>query len=119
MDKKDKYYEDALEIDDYLEDSNETTLINTTVLVETLNKSVGNGKDLKGLHDDLVTQNKLIPLTGQDYLKSLEINGWYGNSINYSDCTIINTMMNLGITTIVSFDGDFDKINGYNVISSI
>ena len=35
IDKKDFYHQDALEIREFLEESNETTVINTTVLVET------------------------------------------------------------------------------------
>ena len=44
-------------------------------------------------------------------------NEWFGNSINFNDFTIINTMMALGIEKIVSFDSDFKKIDNYKVIS--
>lgn len=40
MDKKDVHHKDALEIQEFLNNWNETTVINTTVLVETLNRSV-------------------------------------------------------------------------------
>ena len=49
MDSKDKNHKDALKIEDYLIDSNEKTVINTTVLVETLNWSVGTRDDVKKL----------------------------------------------------------------------
>ena len=74
---------------------------------------------MKDLYDDLYSDNLVIPLNDEDYLESLVINGWYGNSINYSDCTIIRTMMEHDIKTIVSFDGGFNKISRYEVISSI
>lgn len=118
MDKKDIHHQDSLKIKEYLDDSHETTVINTTVLVETLNKSFRKD-NVKELYDDLHAKNRVIPLTNKDYLKSIEINGWFENSINYGDCTIINTMINLGIRQIVSFDSDFEKINAFNVISSV
>ena len=89
------------------------------VLVETLNRSVGKKDDVKQLWDDLHVNNIVIQLSDEDYLKSLEINGWFNNSINYSDCTIIQTMMSMGINRIVSFDGGFKKIGKYDVISAI
>ena len=98
---------------------NESTVINTTVLVETLNRTVGTQEVVKQLHDNLRAENMVIQLTDEDYLDSLKINGWLDNSINYSDCTIIKTMMTMGITKIVTFDNDFEKINGFNVISKI
>ena len=119
FDKNDVHHQDALKINEFLDALNETTVINTTVLVETLNWSVGTNDDLNELYDNLHAENNVIQLTDNDYSKSLEINGWYGNSINYSDCTIINTMINMGIRSIVSFDNDFKKIKALNVISSI
>jgi predicted nucleic acid-binding protein len=98
---------------------NETTVINTTVLVETLNRSVKIGDNLRNLYDGMYDENMVVQLTDRDYLKSLEINAWFGNSINYSDCTIINTMMAMGITRIVSFDDGFKKAGQYDVISCI
>lgn len=119
MDDTDLHHDDALRIENYIDDFNENTVINTTVLVETLNWSVGTDDNVEYLYNDLNSQNHVVQLTDEDYLKSVMINGWYGNSINYSDCTIITTMMNMGIHRIVSFDGDFKKIKGYQVISSI
>ena len=118
MDKKDKHHKKSIKIREKIIDLNETTVINTTVMIETLNKTVGSGKNIQKTYDNICAENKVIPLTKQDYLKSLDINGWYGNTLNYSDCTIVKTMMNLGITRIVSFDGCFKKIGKYEVIST-
>ncbi len=118
IDEKDVHHETALNIKDYINSTNETTVINTTVLVETLNKTKGI-EDIKGIYDEINSENQIIHLTREDYLKSLMINGWYMNSINYSDCTIVNTMMKLKIRKIVSFDRGFEKIKGYHVISNI
>ena len=41
MDDTDLHHDDALRIEDYIDDFNENTVITTTVLVETLNWSVG------------------------------------------------------------------------------
>ena len=119
MDKTDDNHEEALKIQDFLEGENETCVINTTVVVETLNRAGGKKEDIENLYDSLEANHKVISLTKQDYLKSLEINGWYDNSINFSDCTIIKTMMDLQIHKIVSFDSDFTKIVSFHVISSI
>lgn len=119
MDNRDIHHEEALKIEEYIDDYNETTVINMTVLVDALNWSVGTNDDLNDLFDELCSKNDVIFLKNEDYYKALEINGWYGNSINYSDCTIINTMMDLGIKRIVSFDNSFKKINGYTVISAV
>ncbi|WP_462315860.1 type II toxin-antitoxin system VapC family toxin [Methanobrevibacter sp.] len=119
MDEKDDNHDDAMEIENYLNYSNEPTVVNTTVLVETLNRSAGSREDVKQLWNDIYLNNIVIQLSDEDYLKSLEINGWLNNSINYSDCTIIQTMMSVGINRIVSFDSGFEKIGRYQVISSM
>lgn len=116
MDSKDTHHKEALKIEEYLTDSNETTVINTTVLVETLNWSVGTDDTVKELYKDLHDENLLIHLTPEDYLNALELNAWLKNSLNYSDCTIFNTMINRGIHKIVSFDEGFRKINSLHVI---
>ncbi len=115
-DIKDYYHDESLKIKNYLTNSNETTVINTTVLVETLNRVTGSYDVVKQVHCELHSKNHVVQLTNDDYLNSLEINSWFGNSINYSDCTILNTMMAMGIDTIVSFDADFKKIDVLNVI---
>ena len=109
----------SLEIQDYINDSNELTVINTTVLVETLNRSVKTNTFAERMYRALKSRHCIVPLNKNDYLESLEINRWFGNSINYSDCTIIHTMMEMNITDIVTFDSDFEKVNGLNIISAI
>ena len=119
MDVKDDHHEDALKVKDYLDDINEITVINTTVLVEILNRTVGSPINVRSVYNNIHQDNEVIYLTYEDYLKSLDINNWYGNSINYSDCTILKTMMDMGINRIVSFDDDFKNIEGYDVISGM
>ncbi len=95
------------------------TVINTTVLVETLNRSVLTNMSTREIYNDLYYENQVIELTNGDYLESLRVNEFFGNSINYSDCTIINTMIKNGIRKIVTFDSDFMKVRGWNVIYSM
>lgn len=117
MDVNDSYHQMALGVRDFIEDFNERTVINTTVLVETLNWSVKTNTLANNIYDELKKENIIVNLTSDDYLRSLKINCWYGNSINFSDCTIINTMFSMGIIKIATFDDDFTKIKGFNVIS--
>ena len=116
---KDPYHDDALNIKDFLNRSNELTVLNTTVLVETLNWSVKANIFANLIYGQIISNNMIISLTREDYIKSLEINCWFGNSINYSDCTIVNTMLNMEIDKIVTFDDDFKKIDGFNIISEV
>ena len=71
------------------------------------------------MFDALKAQHKIIMLTNADYIESLDVNMWFGNSINFSDCTIINTMIKRDIQDIVTFDRDFEKVDGLHVIKSI
>lgn len=116
---KDSYHDDALNIKDFLNQSNELTVLKTTVLVETLNWSVKANIFANLIYGQIKSDNMIISLTRDDYIKSLEINCWFGNSINYNDCTIVNTMLDMKIDTIVTFDEDFKKIDGFNIISEV
>lgn len=58
MDSKDNNHDAALKIENYLKGSNETTVINTTGLVETLNWSVGTNDSVKEVYNGL--HNKIM-----------------------------------------------------------
>ena len=118
-DEKDSHHIEALKINEKINSLNEKTVINTTVLVETLNRTAKRDILANNVYDDLRSKHKIVSLTKQDYLKSLEINTWYGNSINFNDCTIINTMLIMNIQDIVTFDSDFKKIKGLNILTDI
>lgn len=117
--KTDPHHEESLKIKAYLANVNEPTVINTTVLIETLNGIEGSPEDVEKAYYLLHDENRVVLLTDEDYLKSIKVNNWFGNSINYNDCTIINTMFNLGMHRIVSFDSDFEKVRNLTVISKI
>ena len=115
--KKDIYSILSMNIRPFLE--KETKVTNITVLVEVLN-SVNRYNfhgNLNDLINYLVNTNIFDFLTAEDYQKAFELFNYYNKSINYSDCTILQSMQNHGITRIVSFDGDFDKVKGIERIS--
>lgn len=92
----------------------ETKVTNITVLLEVLN-SVDKYNflgDLEDLKNQLLNLNIFDFLTDEDYERAFELFKFYNRSLNFADCTILQTMQNHGITRIASFDSDFDKING-------
>ena len=56
-------------------------------------------------------------LDEKDYENAIDIYLNFNSSINYSDCTILSTMIENKINRIVTFDSDFNKIKGIEVIS--
>ena len=115
--KKDKYHGVSKNLANYLFD--EKKVINITVLQEVLNSLnfLNYPKDISSLIECMFSMDKTEYLTEADYLKAIELYKYYNRSINFSDCTILVTMQKYNITNIVSFDSDFDKINGINRIS--
>ena len=92
----------------------ETKVTNITVLLEVLN-SVDKYNflgDLEDLKNQLLNLNIFDFLTDEDYERAFELFKFYNRSLNFADCTILQTMQNHGITRIASFDSDFDKIKG-------
>ena len=104
------YYKSHL-LKPYLGDENK--IINNTVFNEVLNSVTSNNShyDLNHIKKLLLSFN-IDFLTSDDYLDSFDIFEYYNFSVNFSDCTILNTMQNYNINQIASFDSDFDKIKG-------
>ena len=112
----DQHHTKAVELKPYLK--NEKKLINNTVLVETLNsiKRTNHSIDTDEIVNSILKLDGIDFLTKNDYFKSLELFNYYNQSINYSDCTILYTMQQYSLNTIVSFDSDFDKVSTINRI---
>ena len=112
----DQHHTKAVELKPYLK--NEKKLINNTVLVETLNniKSTNHSIDTDEIVNSILKLDSIEFLTREDYFKSIELFNYYNQSINYSDCTMLYTMQQYSLNTIVSFDSDFDKVNTINRI---
>ena len=54
-------------------------------------------------------------LNSADYEDAIDLYLHFDSSINYSDCTILSTMFQNNINQILSFDSDFEKIDGISV----
>ena len=109
--KNDSLYYKSHLLKPYLGDENK--IINNTVFNEVLNSVTSNNShyDLNHIKKLLLSFN-IDFLTSDDYLDSFDIFEYYNFSVNFSDCTILNTMQNYNINQIDSFDSDFDKIKG-------
>ena len=110
--KNDSLYYKSHLLKSYLDDENK--IINNTVFNEVLNSVTSNNSnyDLNHIKKLLLSFN-IDFLTSDDYLDSFDIFEYYNFSVNFSDCTILNTMQNYNINQIASFDSDFDKIKIY------
>lgn len=114
--KNDDYNHFSKRIKPYLK--HETKVINTTVLVEVLNSIKQNNydNDVNELLACLENLDVYDFLAMKDYGESMRWFNYFGKSINFSDCTIVNSMIKHSITRIVSFDSDFDKISAFERI---
>ena len=108
----DDYHEKAHQLRSVID--RERKLINNTVLVEVLNSLKKNNHklELDEIMDTLLSLDKVVFLTDDDYDESFKLFKYYNLSVNYSDCTILKTMMDNNVSVVVSFDSDFDKIKG-------
>jgi len=96
----------------YIEE--EKTIINSTVLVEVLNrlKKSEYSQIRDNVIDLLYSMDHIHFLKPEDYNISLDYCKNYDFAVNYSDCTILKTIIDYNVDTIISFDTDFDKIKG-------
>ena len=93
--------------------------INSIVLNEVLNKlkkSYYNEKR-EQIISFLLNMDKIIFVSENDYKKAIKLYKKYDYSINYSDWLIILSMEKEGLTDILSFDNDFNKVKEINNIS--
>lgn len=113
--ENDNYNDKAIKLNKII--SNETTIINNTVLTEVLNSfNKYNVTQIESIINDLLTLN-IDYLTKNDYKKALKYYKYYNTSINFSDCTILVTMNKYKTNQVISFDSDFNKIKGIINIS--
>lgn len=112
----DQHHLKATELKPFLK--HEKKIINNTVLVETLNSinRTNHTLETESIINSILKIDKIDFLTKKEYFKSLELFNYYNQDINYSDCTMLYTMQANNVNKIVSFDNDFDKVNGINRI---
>ncbi len=109
----DNFHENAVGISQTI---NERKVINNTVLNETLNAFTGKGGKVgKELYDAIIEMFDIHYLNSADYEDAIDLYLHFDSSINYSDCTILSTMFQNNINQILSFDSDFEKIDGISV----
>ena len=112
--KSDVNHYKALELSDTI---NENKMINSTVLTETFNAFNGvGGKTGVSLYDNFKEMFDIDFLTLQDYDDAMDIYLAYDSSINFSDCIILKTMQKFNLSKIATFDSDFKKIKGLDII---
>lgn len=92
----------------------EAKVTNITVLVEVLNSIKPNNfkGNIREIIFHLLNLDEFDGLSADDYKSAMVLFRYYGGSVNYADCTILQSMQKYGITRIASFDSDFDKIKG-------
>ena len=113
--KTDPFHKKALQI---AEGIHEKKVINNVVLIETLNAFTSKGGKLgMELYQSITEMFEVKYLNESDYDEVIGLYLNFDSSINYSDCTILYTMMNNKINRIASFDSDFNKIKGITVIN--
>ena len=113
--ESDPLHEKALLISETI---HEKKVINNVVLSETLNAFTSKGGKLgKELYQGINEMFEIKYLNKSDYDDAIELYLNLDSSINYSDCTILLTMINNRINRIVSFDSDFTKIKGITVVN--
>jgi len=96
------------------ENINEYRVINNIVLSETLNgiRRYEKRVDINKIYTIINEVMDIKYLKKSDYEEAINIYSYYNGSINYSDCLILKTMQDNNINKILSYDDDFDKING-------
>lgn len=112
----DRYHDKAEDLKGIL--SNEVVVINNVVFNEVMNSlemtkyGPNYNVNLEELFDFLFNKVVFHHLSRKDYFNAYLMFKHYNQAINYSDFTILETMMKYSINKIVSFDSDFDKIKG-------
>ena len=114
MNVKAKKHDESLKLLEYID--NERTLINSTVILEIFNNLKKKRYEAKRLDiiDLIYSMDKIHYLDVLEYNNALDLCKYYNFSVNYGDCTIIQSMEKYNVNNIVSFDNDFDKVKGIN-----
>lgn len=108
---KDRWHENAEKIADFVYNNNKA--ISIPIIVEIIN-IVGSkqGADTGKYIYDYIKDNYTIYHEKDILDKSMKEFLKYNGKLSLADCTAIVTMQELNIKKIVSFDSDFDKVNG-------
>jgi predicted nucleic acid-binding protein len=115
-DKKDQWHEKARKITN---DLKKDLLITNLVLVESVTAigARGGGKAGTALYDYLSDNCKIIYVLKDDIDMGMKIFLKYDGTLSVADSISIVVMESKGIDQILSFDRDFDKVEGLKRIS--
>ena len=110
-DKKDQWHKKALNLSEYIQNSNSviSSLIISEVMTEIGRRN--GGKAAYNLFNYFVDNCKIIYIDRDLLIESTEIFLKYDGTLSLADATSIAVMDNMKINEIISFDSDFDKVD--------
>ena len=108
--EKDRWHKDALRISDRVRES---MIISELIISESITMvgSFEGGKAGKTLYEYFLDNCKIEFINDEIMEKAMETFLKYDGSISLADASSIEIMKKYGIKKIISFDGDFDKVN--------
>ncbi|MCC7561964.1 MAG: PIN domain-containing protein [Methanobrevibacter arboriphilus] len=109
--KKDQWHNKAISLLDIIEEEN--CMITDGVILETIAKVgyLGGGKKANMLYNN-IKDNYTILTTNNLYDKAMVNHLKYDGNLSLVDVLIIEKMKELKTEKIISFDKDFDKVDG-------
>ena len=109
--EKDRWHKDALRV---AERNNEALLISDLIISEsvTLVGSLEGGKAGKILYEYFVDNCKIAFIDSDLLENAMQTFLMYDGTLSLADAASVEIMHEHEIDTIVSFDSDFDKVNG-------
>jgi predicted nucleic acid-binding protein len=109
--EKDRWHKDALRV---AERNNEALLISDLIISEsvTLVGSLEGGKAGKILYEYFVDNCKIAFIDSDLLENAMQTFLMYDGTLSLADATSVEIMHEHEIDKIVSFDSDFDKVNG-------
>jgi len=113
MNDKDQHHEKAKELCNYV--MNEKNKIVPLLMVSEAIASIGKKKDgeiATKLYNVILNDFEVYYPRKKDIEESMKIVLKYGGNLSLADCLAIHIMKERKITNIVSFDDDFDKVDG-------
>lgn len=116
LNKKDKWHKNAGEILPIIK--KEEKITSQLILSEavTLTGSLFGGKKGVTIFNYILDNHEVIYPDKNLSFRAMETFLKYDGTLSFADSVSIEIMSDLGIEKIVSFDSDFDKINGINRI---
>lgn len=118
----DQNHEKAIKIrDEIIEGKFDKTVISDYIFDETITVTFGKTKDLAKsilVGENLKISTEMIKVDDEIFDEGWEIfKGQKDTKFSFTDCTIVSLMRKENITNIATFDEDFKKVKGINVVS--